>query len=82
MTASTPADAPCAVDEQPKPQEPMTVSLRGGGEKEDVCCGITSTTTATANVIANTDGPPKTVAADSSSIIPRDEDTKTDGAGA
>ena len=94
MTASTPADSPCAVDEQPvspfptpryngylhsilptrclitwplgintksqerrlgakllhilsltmlvlqKPQEPMTMSLRGGGEKEDVCCGL------------------------------------------
>ncbi|KAK0511824.1 hypothetical protein JMJ35_005674 [Cladonia borealis] len=40
MTASSPADAPRAVDEQPKPQEPMTMSLRGGGEKEDVCCGI------------------------------------------
>ncbi|KAL2047952.1 hypothetical protein ABVK25_011181 [Lepraria finkii] len=40
MTASTPADAPRAVDEQPKPQEPMTMSLRGGGEKEDVCCGM------------------------------------------
>ncbi|KAF6238453.1 hypothetical protein HO173_003420 [Letharia columbiana] len=33
-------EASHALNEQPKPQEPMTMSLRGGGEGEDVCCGL------------------------------------------
>ncbi|KAA6411773.1 MAG: hypothetical protein FRX48_03923 [Lasallia pustulata] len=31
--------APRISSEQPRPQEPMTMSMRGGGEGEEICCG-------------------------------------------
>ncbi|KAE8374568.1 hypothetical protein BDV26DRAFT_269712 [Aspergillus bertholletiae] len=47
MTMQLPQPPPMAVtnqnrvvSEQPRQPEPMHLSLRGGGEGEDVCCGI------------------------------------------
>jgi hypothetical protein len=37
---STPAAPNQLVSQQPPAQEQMDVRLRGGGEKEDICCGV------------------------------------------
>ncbi|KAJ3494369.1 hypothetical protein NLG97_g4124 [Lecanicillium saksenae] len=41
MAATNPeVEAARPSSEQPRPVEPMTVGLRGGGEGEAVCCGL------------------------------------------